>query len=194
MCKKFFVNINTLNYHQLKYHSDTSHLTTDELLNNFNLSVCVSNNTITAEQDLNQSIFNNGFSSKLIKSNEGDAQFRTFESECSNYLNKYDKNFSIGLLNINSIESKFHDVAFILKKQLLDILVINETKLTDKTDSTLFESINYDLIRRDRLKNKGGGIIVFIKKNLNRSNLKIDQESSNEIISLLELLYKDQAH
>ena len=45
------------------------------------------------------------------------------------------------------------------KKQLLDILVINETKLDDKTDSALFESINYDLIRRDRLVNKGGGIL-----------------------------------
>ena len=68
ICLKLFVNLNTLNYHQLKYHSDTSQLSTNELLNDFNLSIC------------------------------------------------------------------------------------------------LFESINYDLIRRDRLVNKGGVILVFIKK------------------------------
>ena len=51
--------------------------------------------------------------------------------------------------------------------------------------------MNYDLFRRDRVVNKGGGIIVFVKKNLNIFNLVIDHDNLNEIISFIIKLPND---
>lgn len=69
--------------------------------------------------------------------------------------------------------------------QLLDILVINETKLNDLVDSSCFESLDYNVLRRDRLRKNGDGNFVFIKKSLNRSDLINDYENDNEIISFI---------
>ena len=74
----------------------------------------------------------------------------------SDYLTKYRNNFSVGVLNINTIINKFHDIAFILNKQLLDILIINESKLNKNINDSLFTTNHYDLIRRDRLTDGGG--------------------------------------
>ncbi len=108
-----------------------------------------------------------------------------FETDVSDYMTKYKNNFSVGMLNINTIINKFHDIAFILNKQLLDILIINESKLNKNIDDSLFTTNHYDLIRRDRLTDGGGGVLIFIKKNIVRSKTEINFESSNEIINFI---------
>ena len=87
--------------------------------------------------------------------------------------------------------NKFYDIVFILNKQLLDIFVLNETKLDEHVDSSLFEHQFYAMLRRDRHKNGGGGIIVFIKKSLVYSNTQIDPLNSNESISFIVNLSND---
>ena len=59
---------------------------------------------------------------------------------------------------------------FLLNQQLVDILVINETKLDEKDDISQLEHPSYSILRRDRLINKGGGVMTYVKKNLNFVN------------------------
>ncbi len=173
-CQKTFVTEKTLGYHSNKYHNNDID---NPLLNDFNMTV------YSANKETNDiSFFNTGFAgtnNNLSKENQ------TFQSECCDFLNKYDKNFKIALININSVESKFQDIKFLLNKQLIDILIIVESKLCDKTDTSLFKSLHYDIIRRDRGVNKGGGILIFVKTNLNRTLVLLDADSSDELISFI---------
>ena len=79
-------------------------------------------------------------------------------------MSGYKGKFAIGFLNINSIHEKFLNIKFILSKQLLDILIIAESKLDSRFDDDDFKSINYHIHRRDRAR-RGGGLLLFIKKN-----------------------------
>lgn len=81
------------------------------------------------------------------------------------------------------------DIAFILSKQLLDILLINESKLDNNDDDSLFNNDNYMMFRRDRTAS-GGGIVLYIKKNLRIDS--IDIHESFEIISLIITLGDNQ--
>ena len=102
---------------------------------------------------------------------------RLFEASSSIFLKKHIKNLSIATLNINSIVSKFNDLLFLLNDQLVDVLSINESKLTSSDDLSTFEHPNYDLLRRDRQINGGGGVLVYVKKNLNVTQVLIDENS-----------------
>ncbi len=174
VCKKCFITEKTLSYHSNKYHN---YDTDNPLLNDFNMTV------YSVNKETNDiSFFNTGFAgtnNNLSKENQ------TFQSECCDFLNQYDKNFKIALININSVENTFQDIKFLLNKQLVDILIVVESKLCEKTDTSLFESLHYDIIRRDRGVNKGGGILVFIKTNLNRTLVLLDADSSDELISFI---------
>jgi hypothetical protein len=83
------------------------------------------------------------------------------------------------------LKKKFHEIDFMLKIHLFDILIINETKLVLKADSNLLVTNNYSLIRRDRLTNGGGRVMVFVKLNLKHFGIVIDEKSNNEIISFI---------
>ena len=91
------------------------------------------------------------------------------------------RSFKTGLLNINSLHSKMHEISFLLDKGLLDVLVLNETKLDSTIDSASYENSRYDLFRRDRTRH-GGGIIVYVKKGLKIKSISVDKDA--EIISL----------
>ena len=105
-----------------------------------------------------------------------------FESTVTSFLSKFDNNFRIFSLNINSIDKKFEDILFLLNGQL-DILDLNESKLNSKHDESLFEHPCYDLHRLDRLINNSGGVMVYVKKNLKSSRVMFDDNS--EIISFV---------
>jgi exonuclease III len=47
--------------------------------------------------------------------------------------------FTIVFINLYSLRYKFHQIEFILNEELVDILVINETKLTRNDDSVHFK-------------------------------------------------------
>jgi hypothetical protein len=86
------------------------------------------------------------------------------------------------LLNINLIENKFQDINFILEKQLVDILVINGSRISSDVNSSRFEINNYKLIRRDRGEDSSGDLLIYLKSNLNCSDIYMDLSSINEII------------
>ena len=84
---------------------------------------------------------------------------------------KYTNNPSIGYLNINSLRgNKFPQLVEMNKSSMIDILCIDETKLTPDilTSKLHIEGYQYPPIRRDRKTNSlnsfGGGEIVYIKE------------------------------
>lgn len=109
-----------------------------------------------------------------------------FESSIRSYTTQ-NNNIKIALLNINSLLNKYHSLSFMLDQQLVDVLVINETKLNSLIDDSNFISPFYHMYRRDRDSNScGGGVLVYIKKSL-RHNLVLVEDEAEMIIFRLEL-------
>ena len=107
----------------------------------------------------------------------------TFNSEISHFSLSHNQEFIISSLNICSLRNKFHLIEFILNDQNVDILVINETRLTKNDDDSNFINPFYHMLRRDRELNGGGGVIVYVKNSLKFNKAAFDVE--NEIISFI---------
>ena len=86
----------------------------------------------------------------------------SFKSKVEEFLNTHKSSVKISQLNINSIKNKLDEIKFLLAKQLVDILVINETRLDHNDDEAEYDVDNYTKIQRNRGFNSGGGIIVYI--------------------------------
>ena len=85
----------------------------------------------------------------------------------------------IGHINISYIESKIHEVVYILKDSpRLDILGITESHLSSKHDSSIFQVPDYTMIRKDPKFVGETGIVVYIKNDIMRfSKRREDLES-----------------
>ena len=156
-----------------------------QFLNDFNLTPCDRN--LRKEKLLDNSVIflDQGFSGNCQVNNK---EKNVFEESVSSYLHKFTNNSRISSLNINSIDAKFEDILFFLNGQLVDILVINESKLSEKNDDSIFQHACYDFYRRDRprdveKKGSGGGVVVYVKKNLSSYCVTMDNDS--EIISFI---------
>jgi len=80
---------------------------------------------------------------------------------------------SIISLNARSIVNKMDELKLLVKDQEPDIICIVETWLTEDVFDSEINLENYQFVRRDRkneLKSKGGGIIVYIKDNISFVN------------------------
>ena len=90
------------------------------------------------------------------------------EDECldlKNFKTKYNKNLIVGHLNVNSICSKFEEVADILNNNLLDIFALSETKIDNSYPDAQFSISDFSLYRADRT-NNGGGVMCFVNSNI----------------------------
>lgn len=108
-----------------------------------------------------------------------------FKVSVANYIKNSGRNkLTIGCININSILNKFHEISFLLTQNLVDVMIVNESRLDKSTDSSFFQVDNYHMRRRDRADvTFGGGVMVFYKKNLKVSWVKEDKEL--ELITLI---------
>lgn len=80
---------------------------------------------------------------------------------------KNEKGLKICHQNINSIRNKFEDVLDIIIDCKPDIYGLTESKLDSNRDHNGMYLINgYNLLRFDRLHNKGGGTIIYVKSEL----------------------------
>ena len=135
----------------------------DSMLDGFNISVCErAKNSITNFSN----ILNACANESTLADDCSEANKQDFGNSAKTFCKKYSAHFIISLLNINSLKNKFSDISFLLNQQQVDILVINETKLNDLIDDSIFENVFYQMIRRDRPDSGGGGILVFIKKSI----------------------------
>jgi hypothetical protein len=105
-----------------------------------------------------------------------------FQKRTMPFLSCHKNEFSVSVLNINSIGEKFHEIAFLLHRQLLDILVINESKIDEHFDTKRIENVNYNFINRPRTK-MGGGVIMYINKSI--KIVSINTDPTMEIIKVV---------
>lgn len=103
---------------------------------------------------------------------------------------KHPFNFQCAYLNINSFRNKYECIQEMLNDNLVDMLIIGETKLDDTFRDSEFSVDNYHLWRADRTSH-GGGILVYI-----RSDLACDRKKElecKEIESIFtEIKFKDR--
>ena len=70
------------------------------------------------------------------------------------------------------------EIRILLADKCLDVLAIQETKLDMFNNNSDFYICGYELVRRDRLSDGGGGICFYIKSTINfsvRTDLNIDE-------------------
>ena len=104
---------------------------------------------------------------------------------------KYTNNPSIGYLNINSLRGqKFSQLEEICKLSKIDILCIDETKLTSEipTSRIHIEGYQYPPIRRDRIQKSnnsyGGGKVVYIRDGFICKKIEQYETPNSETIAI----------
>ena len=86
------------------------------------------------------------------------------------------RGFKIASLNIASLPAHIDELRLLMADKNLDVLAINETRLSDSIDDSCIHIQGYDIVRRDRNRN-GGGVCLYIRSSINfktRSNLMSD--------------------
>ena len=101
----------------------------------------------------------------------------------------YPKNFMAAHLNINSLRYKFDEIKEVLTDNIVDLLIISETKLDESFNDNLFSVDGYKVQRRDR-NQYGGGLLTFIRSDF-PSSWKQSLESE-QIETLCHEVYKWQ--
>jgi hypothetical protein len=91
-------------------------------------------------------------------------------------------NFTVVHLNINSVVSKLCHIEKLLLANLIDILVLQESKIGDSVPNKLHDFPNYNVIRRDRLKG-GGGILFYHRDSYTITKIRIHPKSETIIFS-----------
>lgn len=112
--------------------------------------------------ELNDSFNNSAYNSLFLNTaftSDKASSISPFMKDVVEFTSSNKNSFKVGLLNINSLHSKMHEIGFILEKSLLDVFVLNETKYEHTIDSSDYELNQYHLFRRDR-STYGGGFIV----------------------------------
>ncbi|CAG2195891.1 unnamed protein product [Mytilus edulis] len=103
---------------------------------------------------------------------------------------KHPNNFHCAYLNINSFRNKFSSIKDLLNDNLVDMIIVAETKLDETFKNGEFFIDNYHLWRADRTA-KGGGLLVYI-----RSDLACDRKTKLECKTIesifTEINFKDR--
>ena len=122
-------------------------------------------------QENNKNHFDNEHSSSTTLSNSDTEDLEGDLTLLKQLRVKYTNNPSIGYLNINSLRgNKFNQLQEMCKETKIDILCIDETKLSSEIPTSRFhiEGYQYPPIRRDRISKSqnsfGGGKVVYIRE------------------------------
>ena len=96
----------------------------------------------------------------------------------------YPKKIMAAHLNINSLRYKFDEIKEVLTDNIVDLLIISETKLDESFNDNLFSVDGYKVQRRDR-NQYGGGLLTFI-----RSDFPSSRKQSLESETIETLCYE----
>ena len=111
------------------------------------------------------------------------------------FYTKNIKNLKIGHVNINSIRHKFLPLEEVLKKNVLDILIIQETKLDNSFPVAQFLVDEFVMYRND-FRNDSGGLMMFVRGDLpqrRRNELEVNTCQSGRIESIaVEITTQDK--
>ncbi|CAH3194280.1 unnamed protein product [Porites evermanni] len=87
------------------------------------------------------------------------------------------RGFKLASLNINKLITHIDQLRILLAHNEIDILSINETKFNETISDNEVNISGYDIIRRDRITNGGGGVCFYVKSSINftiRNDLNMD--------------------
>ena len=102
----------------------------------------------------------------------------------STQLKRHANNLKLGHLNVNSISGfKFFDVKNMLTNNLLDILVLSETKIDDSYPDNQFYVKGFKLYPQDRT-NFGDGLIIYARSDPLTKNVKNAKTTGLESITI----------
>ena len=73
------------------------------------------------------------------------------------------RGFKIASLNINRLTAHIDELRILLHDQKIDVLAIQETKLDESNLDSEVYIPGYELVRRDRLSDHGGGICFYLE-------------------------------
>ena len=111
------------------------------------------------------------------------------ESVLKFYRAKFSKKLIIGHININSIRKKIEILKSMLP-EVLDVLMITETKLDDTFPEQQFYIEGFNIpFRLDRNRH-GGGLLLYVRNNINAVFLKSYVFPDNIEAFLIEILLK----
>lgn len=79
--------------------------------------------------------------------------------------NRTSKKFCIGHLNVRTLNTGFDEFVHYLNNYRLDVLGLSETWLSSNYGNDAFSVTGYSFVRKDR-HGRGGGVAVYIKKNI----------------------------
>ena len=103
------------------------------------------------------------------------------------------KGLNVAYLNVNRLMCKLDLIKLCIDQQSIDIFGIGETFLDFNIDDSTLQVHHYFLERGDRIGKVGGGLVCFIKNNLNYKR-RYDLEDENIETVWIELVFRSSAN
>lgn len=87
------------------------------------------------------------------------------------------RGFKLVSLNINKLTTHIDELRILLADNDIDLISINETKLNKSIKDSEVNIPGYNIVRRDRITNSGGGVCFYVKNTISfaiRNDLNMD--------------------
>ena len=81
-------------------------------------------------------------------------------------LNSFNKTLKIGHLNARSVSKHIDELRYLLLNTNFDIFAVSESWLNKNTPKNRYHVDGYNVVRKDRHCNSGGGVCVYIKSDI----------------------------
>jgi exonuclease III len=109
------------------------------------------------------------------------------------HLNKNINNITYNIFHWNcfSFKNKIQNFLFFLETFSPDIVMLNETKLSETEMRKLLDNRNYKLLTKERANTKGGGVAMVIKNNIKTEQISLGDQLENTEYIALELEWKN---
>ncbi|RNA26201.1 reverse transcriptase [Brachionus plicatilis] len=143
---------------------------------------CVNFDPTPFNGDLLPLVFN--FEDEFFYQRKNTPNFPNYLEDLKNFGARNSRFLRIVHLNVNSLFLKKNELLEVVSLGLYDLISINETKLDDSIPSSFFSHPNYRNLRRDRLKD-GGGVMVLVKKNIRVIKTEISLNFEGIIVALM---------
>ena len=105
--------------------------------------------------------------------------------DSSSNINRSKKNgFEIAHLNIRGLISKIDEIRDLLFINNFKILCLSETFLNESTPNSIIDVPNYYIIRRDRLRRYGGGVLCYLHSSVSFEHIAQFDHFMEESITL----------
>lgn len=89
---------------------------------------------------------------------------------------------NVGFANLNGLNKQKEELKEFLEDQNIDIMLVNETHLRPNQKAKI---ANYNLFRKDRLINKGGGVAIYTKRSIKCTEFILPNMDTIEAVAVI---------